>query len=300
MPEGDGIRNGPGAEKYGESSDMRGSFKRFYAELPFRGSRLRIHGIGIREPMPPSLVNRPTGTGDYLLMYFHTEIQAGWDEQAGWHPPGALCLWRPGEGQFYGDEKRPFLHSWLHAEGSMVDRFAQSAPEEFHQLESPAPFEAMLAALAAEAALGGAADEIIAENLFENWTRDFLRRRPGAAEPVPPRLAAVRDHIDSRFAEPLALAALARMAGWSIPHFSERFRECFGASPIDYVIRQRIHHASYLLSDLNLSVAEIAARVGYEDVFHFSKLFKRHSGASPRRRRAQLLAERGEGAMAGD
>ena len=47
--------------------------------------------------------------------------------------------------------------------------------------------------------------------------------------------------------------------------------------------RQRMAHARHLLRDVGLTVADVAQRVGYDDLYHFSKLFKKHCGISPRR-----------------
>lgn len=46
-------------------------------------------------------------------------------------------------------------------------------------------------------------------------------------------------------------------------------------------IQQRMHRAVYLLRDINQSVTEVGRAVGYEDIYHFSKLFKRHIGIAP-------------------
>ncbi len=53
-------------------------------------------------------------------------------------------------------------------------------------------------------------------------------------------------------------------------------------SPINYLIGVRLRQARYLLLDRQLQISEIARRVGYDDLFHFSKLFKKHFGLSPR------------------
>jgi len=89
--------------------------------------------------------------------------------------------------------------------------------------------------------------------------------------------------------------SIANMPGlffWPIwpAHFSAEFRRHFGVPPVGYLIRRRLHHAAYLLQDVNLSVAEAGQRVGYDDLFYFSKLFKRFHGASPRawRERSRL------------
>lgn len=47
-----------------------------------------------------------------------------------------------------------------------------------------------------------------------------------------------------------------------------------GVGPINYLIQIRLNHAKELLKNDSLSVKEVAKTVGYEDAYHFSKLFK--------------------------
>lgn len=266
---------------------MKG-FKRFFAEPPLRSPRFRVRGIGYREPMSPGLINRPNGTGDFLLMYFYDATRMGISLSAPVQKPERLFIWEPGDHQFYGHDTRRFLHSWIHCEGRAVEQFmtASKFSRRPLSLSNAAPFEKFLLDLHAEISGHALADEIIAENLFENWTRELTRDLAASTPRTPQRLIAVKDYIDAHSAEPLTLEFLAQMAHWSVAHFSEEFHRAFGTSPIDYVIQQRLHQASYLLMDVNLSVTEIARRVGYDDLYHFSKLFKRHRGVSPRQARA--------------
>ena len=59
-------------------------------------------------------------------------------------------------------------------------------------------------------------------------------------------------------------------------------------SPIEFVIRQRLERAQYLLRNQNLAVGEVGRLVGYEDIFQFSKLFKKRFGESPRSMRTRM------------
>ncbi len=68
----------------------------------------------------------------------------------------------------------------------------------------------------------------------------------------------------------------------SVLHFCSEFKNHIGVSPIAYLISNRLQKARYLLYDLNLSITEVAYRVGYHDIFQFSKQFKKHFGISPR------------------
>ena len=80
----------------------------------------------------------------------------------------------------------------------------------------------------------------------------------------------------------IGLAELAAQAGLSIPHYSACFKRQTGYSPMNYFQRLKIQHSAQLLSLTELHVDEIAAEVGLEDPFYFSRLFKKVMGQSPR------------------
>jgi AraC family transcriptional regulator of arabinose operon len=282
-----GQNNGYSEGIFVLSSDMIANLKRFFPQSPWRSGRFRLRGYGIREEMPPGFVNRPEGTGDFLMMYFHTNVRAGIGPEAAEVAAGSLWIWAPGEHQFYGRWQRRYSHSWIHCEGQALERVLK--------IHSPVSLPAgtfirFLEGLHEEVSGRMHPDSVIAENLLENWLRELDRELSSQAPAVPERLRRVRDFMDAHYARPLTLPGLARMADWSVAHFSERFRQAYGVPPMEYVIRARIDHAAHLLRDVNLSVTEIARRVGYEDLYHFSKLFKRHRGVSPGRIRRQSRA----------
>ena len=75
---------------------------------------------------------------------------------------------------------------------------------------------------------------------------------------------------------------MARTAGMSVSSLSARFKKTFGLAPKAYLLQYRMRHAAHLLANRNLTISEIATQVGYDDLFHFSKTFKKHFGTSPR------------------
>ncbi len=91
---------------------MKG-FKHFFREpLPF-GGRLGIRGIGIQERMPPCIVHRPAGTGDYLLMFFYEPVELSSGGPVLECPESTLAIWGSGQLQRYGTRKHGFKHSWM-------------------------------------------------------------------------------------------------------------------------------------------------------------------------------------------
>ena len=64
-------------------------------------------------------------------------------------------------------------------------------------------------------------------------------------------------------------------------HFFRRFKEATGFSPINWLRRERISFRSSQALERGSSIKQIADQVGYNDVFFFSRDFKRHTGYCP-------------------
>jgi AraC-like DNA-binding protein len=87
---------------------------------------------------------------------------------------------------------------------------------------------------------------------------------------------------------PVPVATLARATGLSVSHFNREFREWTGYAPVEYQRRHRIGRARALLADGTLSIKEVAARVGFDDPYHFSRVFRQVDGLSPSQYRAAM------------
>lgn len=68
---------------------------------------------------------------------------------------------------------------------------------------------------------------------------------------------------------------------YSAPHLHRLCLKRFGRSPVQQVIHLRVERAQYLLLHSHWSIAQIASHVGYNDIFNFSKRFKKSVGLSP-------------------
>ncbi len=79
----------------------------------------------------------------------------------------------------------------------------------------------------------------------------------------------------------IKISDVALMLGTSHRNFSRRFRMATGVSPLQYLQEQRVQEAKDLLKQSNLSISEVAFRVGYLDVSYFTKQFGSRSGMSP-------------------
>lgn len=105
------------------------------------------------------------------------------------------------------------------------------------------------------------------------------RNLPGAAHFE--RLREIRDTALASFQRPWTVESMAREACLSPERFSALYRAFFKKSPIAEIIEARMSGARRLLFYSGLSVKEVARECGFEDVYYFSRLFKRRHGVSP-------------------
>ncbi|MEI8138925.1 MAG: AraC family transcriptional regulator [bacterium] len=272
---------------------MRG-IKHFFPVPPLRTAELTIRGMGIQEHMPPGMIDRPTGTGDYLLMLFYGDITVGVAGKPVGQPRNTMMIWPSGQGHYYGDRTRPFTHTWIHCDGTFIRSLLRKTGLPCNRpfvVPDPAVMERNLLAIHEELTLHARPDGVIVRNFLENWLRETARMVAQREEVpgIPSQFLALRHFIESEYERPIKLPELAKRVNLSVPHFCTEFKRYFGTSAKDYLIRQRMHQAAYLMKDRNLRVSEVAQRVGYEDLYYFSRLFRKHYGVSPRGFRAKVL-----------
>jgi AraC family transcriptional regulator len=90
--------------------------------------------------------------------------------------------------------------------------------------------------------------------------------------------AFVRDHIS----EMLHVDRLAAEVHMSQYHFARMFKHATGQSPHLYVVMQRVSHARALLQETELPLLEVAEQAGFRTQGHFTGVFRRYTGTTPR------------------
>jgi AraC-like DNA-binding protein len=94
----------------------------------------------------------------------------------------------------------------------------------------------------------------------------------------------VTDNLGSR----IRTTDLAAVAQLSASHFTRAFKETFGETPLGYVSRQRMRYAQELMLRSGECLSQIALTCGHCDQSHFTRVFRRKVGMSPRAWRRQF------------
>ena len=98
-----------------------------------------------------------------------------------------------------------------------------------------------------------------------------------AARKIEQSISYMLQHLN----QPLHVATLAAAVNVSPSHYCALFKRWTGCPPIDYFIHLRMQHACQLFDSTSLNVKEVAAALGYDDPFYFSRLFKAVNRVAP-------------------
>ena len=122
--------------------------------------------------------------------------------------------------------------------------------------------------------------------LLVEWVRAAAARQDGALAVglgafADPPIAAALALIHRQPGAPWTVESLAERVSLARTSFALRFARHVGESPFRYLTRRRVMLATRLLSTTELTLHEVALRVGYADEATFHRAFKRETGLRP-------------------
>jgi AraC family transcriptional regulator len=96
------------------------------------------------------------------------------------------------------------------------------------------------------------------------------------------KLKRVIEYINDNLTRDLTLADIAYVAGMNPHYFSRAFKQATGTPPHRYVTNCRVEKAKRLLERDELPLVEIGLRVGFQNQSHFTTLFHKFTGVTPK------------------
>ncbi|KRB93543.1 AraC family transcriptional regulator [Noviherbaspirillum sp. Root189] len=126
----------------------------------------------------------------------------------------------------------------------------------------------------------------LAELLFISFLREYIiqerQHAPGWLRALfDPQIRKALQAIHQRPQHAWTVEGLAEQSGMSRSAFAQRFNECAGQSPIDYLTEWRVTMARDALANSDRSIGEILASVGYQSESAFRKAFLKKTGTTP-------------------
>jgi AraC-like DNA-binding protein len=255
--------------------------------------RVRLSRAGRFQPPPDWILgaDRTTTWTDLDLWYLQTGYGRAVTPDGTFDLlPGSCLVMRGGEPYTLTDESDgPFVHYWAHFDcldpsGRRVPPRRARVPRRFRQLDDPSFVEALFTRLL-DSYLGGRIEDASAWLQAALLELDRIDGRRGD-EDAPPdevrsRVDRLRRAIDHDPQKRWSVVELADAFGACRSHLYRAFVAVTGRSPQQYVLEARMRAARMLLTESGNSIGWVADRLGYRDVYFFSRQFKRFHGKSP-------------------
>lgn len=145
-------------------------------------------------------------------------------------------------------------------------------------------------ALKAELESGGLSGRLYGEYLANALAIHLLRHYSTARRNIrdftgglsAQKLQTVIEYINDRLEHDLSLKAIAATIEMSSYHFARLFKQSTGLAPYQYVIECRLKRSQVLLAQTDLPIVEVCLRVGFNSQSHFTLLFRKYVGTTPK------------------
>ena len=231
--------------------------------------------------------------GYFTLQYISAgAVELRYDDQAytlppRWfwpHFPGPRTQLRAAHGHEFWEHryvafKGPLAGQWA-ADGLLLQR-PQAAPR---NRSFDRPFDALLALVQRRDSWG----QRLAINQLERLLLDLADARTQEQHPDP-GLKRILDLIAEQPAAEFDYRKLAKQSGMALSTLRRRFRDASGMALHTYALQCRTAAARKLLGETDLSIKAIAERLGYSDVYFFSRQFRKNTGVPPAQYRKSRL-----------
>jgi AraC-like DNA-binding protein len=109
---------------------------------------------------------------------------------------------------------------------------------------------------------------------------------------IPENMYRVLGYIENNLSNNISISCLSQEANLSKYHFCRKFKQCFGISPMKYVISLRIEKAKSLLRIVDYNISQVIYETGFNDHKTFLTHFKRITGLTPSKYKESLIEKK--------
>ncbi len=255
---------------------------------------LRLNRIGVRYSHPPgATIDRPSGGGDYLFLYFTAPVTILIENELTQGNPHACIVYTPTYQQLYQGESEGLHNSWFHFEGKDVPSLLKQYNIPLNTLFYPRHtefIELILSEIRKEKirqeVLSHQAISLFIEIFFVKLSRALGQNEEEELSPhklkLRETLRDIRQMFHDNLTEDWTVGKMAETAHLSQSRFLALYREFFGTSPIEDLIEARLEYARWFLSNSQATVSEVAYQSGFNNIYYFSRLFHKRVGCPPR------------------
>lgn len=201
---------------------------------------------------------------------------------------GAICYICPGVGYTISTSDSIAFISGIACYGYLADAFAASCNAlQTHISLRPTAVDAYNSICDMMDELDTSSESINRLALaFYQLLVDLVYSQSHIVESKPSIIAQkIKQYIENNIDSDISVTSIAKQFYLSETHIIRIFREKYGITPKQYILKTKINASKLLLLDTSLQIKEIAMTYHFADSYHFSHTFKRFTGVSPEKYR---------------
>ena len=223
----------------------------------------------------------------YTLMFNHTPVSLTHKQQRTVLAPNSACFWSNDQHVQYGEEHSEWTISWVMMKGEIIERH-------FREFNIPCNTPILLIndqlistylyPVLRECSEYIAPQRRIIENNIEGVFLELARvisHKDHRSFVIPSNVQEIKKFIEYHYAEPITLETLAQNFLLSPTYISSIYKKYYHCGPIEYLLKHRINAAAEMLCSSPERINIISRKVGYPNLFNFSKMFKKYYRCSP-------------------
>ena len=228
-------------------------------------------------------VFRPLGTEDYVFIYFTDEMIFDFPDKRVEAKKNSVIIYEPGAYQKF-TAKEQFLSSFIHFTPNNGIMKELSIP--LNTILYPNNYEALnslIKSLQKEVVYDKNHSSLMCDSIIIRLLISLERAlSEDKNESLRDRFDAVRLNMIVNCTKSIFPEELAASLHLSKSRFYDYYNKFYGVSPKKEMLKARMELSRVLLTNRNKTVKEIAFEVGFENVEHFTRYYKKHFGHSPR------------------
>lgn len=244
------------------------------------------HGIGFT-------IDRPRGLHCHLFLHFLTKVEILTCDGIIEVLPGTCLIYSPKHPQWYRGKNTGLGNDWFHADSAFTSTLVKKYKLPVNRPINPGQSSFILPILTEirrefmeKRPFSEYALKLLVEKLFMELARHLEEKLDDSLTPrkfeLIKKLRELRFKVHENFTKRWTVEEMAKMCFLSSNRFTVLYKEFFHKSPIEDLLEVRLERAKWLLSSSHLSVSEAAEQSGFENIYYFSRIFKRWTGVSPR------------------
>ena len=198
----------------------------------------------------------------------------------------ALCIPRHTGHHYFADNTDPWSLLWVHFKGEDTKNYPLEEKRLIHFESEYAAnrmhflFDLLFRVLDANYTEGNFI--YISQVLQLILSETYYREKSGGAQPQHKRITEIIRYMGRHIEQNLTLEELSEIFGISKSYLNAVFQEYTQHAPLEFFSHLKMKRACSLLRSTQAPVYEIAAGLGYEDPYYFSRAFKKIVGVSPK------------------